>query len=60
MVLVVSLFLIFMLVLAMFGRLRMPKIKNPLRRDRVKAAVKCKKCGRYTLKGETCECGSAG
>ncbi len=46
MVKVVTLFLVFILVLAMFGRLRMPKINNPMKRRGVQAGVKCKSCGR--------------
>jgi ribosomal protein L32 len=57
MVKVVSLFLIFILVLAMFGRLRLPKIQNPLKREKVQPSVKCSKCGRYNLAGEACACG---
>nr|WP_323780316.1 hypothetical protein [Amylibacter sp.] len=58
MVKVVTLFLVFILVLAMFGRLRMPKINNPMKRKGVKAGVKCKSCGRYSLAGEKCPCGA--
>lgn len=58
MVKVVTLFLVFMIVLAMFGRLRMPKVKNPFKRKTVKASVKCEHCGRYNLAGETCTCGA--
>jgi len=44
----VSFFLIGMLVLAMFGKLRFPG------QSRL-AAAKCKKCGRYKI-GKTCSC----
>lgn len=50
MIKIVSLFLIGMLVLAMFGRLRFPgqqKLKN----------AKCPKCGRFRLGKGPCECG---
>ena len=57
MVKVVTFFLIFILVLGMFGRLRFPKIKNPLARKKVQPSVKCDTCGRYNLAGETCSCG---
>ncbi|MFV2036316.1 MAG: hypothetical protein ACC646_01890 [Paracoccaceae bacterium] len=48
---VVSLFLIGMLVLAMFGRLRFPGQK------RLQAA-KCPKCGRYRFGKRPCDCGA--
>lgn len=56
MIKIVSIFLILMVVLAMFGRLRMPKIKNPLKRKKVQPGEKCDACGRYNLAGETCIC----
>jgi len=48
---IVSLFLVFMAVLAMFGRLRLPRARkgNGLPRPRL-----CKTCGRYMLRGERC------
>ena len=52
MVKVVSLFLIGMLVLAMFGRLRFPGQKRL-------QAMKCKRCGKYKI-GQTCSCGQKG
>jgi uncharacterized OB-fold protein len=45
----VSLFLIGMLVMAMFGKLRFPGQK------RLQAA-KCKNCGRYRFGSKTCDC----
>jgi uncharacterized OB-fold protein len=50
MVKVVSLFLIGMLVLAMFGKLRFPGQKRL-------AAAKCPKCGRYRIGKGPCSCG---
>lgn len=50
-------FLIFIMVLGIFGRLRLPKVKNPFKRKSVKATEKCEKCGRYNMAGETCSCG---
>lgn len=50
MVKIVSLFLIGMLALAMFGRLRIPgsaKLK----------ALKCTKCGKYRIGKSGCDCG---
>lgn len=47
---VVSLFLIFMVVLAIFGRLRWPgRGKSGLARPRL-----CPDCGRYNLRGGPC------
>ena len=50
MVKVVTLFLIGMLVLAMFGRLRLPG------RDRLRAA-RCPQCGRFRIGRAPCDCG---
>ncbi|WP_168183999.1 hypothetical protein [Pseudoruegeria sp. SK021] len=50
MIKVVSLFLIGMVALAMFGRLRMPgaaKLK----------ALKCSRCGKYRIGKSKCDCG---
>lgn len=51
---IVSLFLIFMAVLAMFGRLRLPGIG---RKGDAKGLPKprlCPECGRYNLRGGPC------
>lgn len=48
----ISLFLIGMLVLAMFGKLRFPTISH--RRD-----AKCPKCGRHRIGKGPCACGQA-
>lgn len=48
---IVSLFLIFMAVLAMFGRLRLPKIT---RRHGLPKPSFCKSCRRYNLRGGPC------
>jgi len=53
----VTFFLIGMVVLAMFGRLRIPKINNPLKRDKIQNATKCPKCGSYILGKGPCACG---
>ena len=47
---IVSFFLIGMVVLAMFGRLRFPG-QNKL------ASMKCGKCGRYRIGKGPCSCG---
>lgn len=57
MVKVVTLFLVFIIVLAMFGRLRFPKLPRPFRKKALKAGEKCPSCGRYSVAGEPCPCG---
>lgn len=49
---IVSLFLIAMVVLAIFGRLRIPKIGEKL------GVAKCPDCGRHRIGKGPCECGS--
>ncbi|MBV7407603.1 hypothetical protein [Maritimibacter sp. DP1N21-5] len=52
MIKIISVFLIFMLVLAMFGRLRFPgqqKLQD----------AKCPKCGRFRLGKSPCPCGKS-
>jgi len=50
----VSLFLIAMAVLAMFGRLRVPGSKK------IGAALKCPACGSYRIGKGPCPCGGKG
>lgn len=50
---IVTLFLVFMAVLAMFGRLRLPKLPKLRRTDLPKPRL-CKSCGQYVLKGGSC------
>ncbi len=50
---IISLFLIGMAVLAMFGRLRFPGSKRL-------AQAKCPKCGRYRIGKGPCDCGHGG
>ena len=50
---IVTLFLVFMAVLALFGRLRMPKLPG---RDRL-ATSKCPGCGRFRIGQGPCACG---
>jgi hypothetical protein len=50
MIKVVSLFLIGMVVLAMFGKLRFPGQKKL-------SSMKCAKCGRYSIGKGPCGCG---
>ncbi len=49
----VFLFLIFIVALALFGRLRMPG--NPLS-GRLRRPAKCPNCGRYRIGGGPCPC----
>lgn len=50
---IVSLFLVGMAVLAMFGKLRLPYVG----RVALKKPRKCKSCGRYLLSNDPCSCG---
>jgi len=52
----VSLFLIAMLVLAMFGKLRAPRIGRGGNRKKPLSARKCRKCGSYILNEGPCAC----
>ncbi len=54
MVKIVTLFLIGMLVLAMFGRLRLPGADKM--RDKL-ASHRCKSCGRFRIGSGPCPCG---
>ncbi len=53
MVKVVTFFLIFMLALAMFGKLRMPYVQK---KKGVKRAKKCPSCGAYIIGNGPCSC----
>jgi len=55
MVKIVTLFLILVAVMAMFGKLRMPKIFKR-KTTELPRAEKCKKCGATKFKGVTCAC----
>jgi hypothetical protein len=57
---VVSLFLIGILVLAMFGKLRAPKIDNPFKSRKPLETKKCPKCGSYILGDGPCACDRQG
>lgn len=50
----VTLFLIAMIVLGMFGKLRLPKL--PQQKQKLKSATKCKACGGYVLGDAPCPC----
>jgi hypothetical protein len=53
---IISLFLIGMVVLAMFGRLRLPRLPGSKRL----AQTKCPKCGRFRIGKGPCGCGPSG
>ena len=50
---IVTLFLIGMAVLAMFGKLRLPYLGKVA----LKKPTKCRSCGRYLLSNDPCGCG---
>jgi hypothetical protein len=53
---VVLLFLIAMLVLGMFGKLRAPKLPKFGKRKRMEQARKCPDCGSYIIGDGPCPC----
>lgn len=55
---IVSLFLVFIAVLAMFGRLRFPGSRQlgNLRDKARLTSAKCPKCGRYKIGKGPCDC----
>ncbi|MCR8724293.1 hypothetical protein [Frigidibacter sp. ROC022] len=55
---IITLFLVGMAVLAMFGKLRMPRIGSG--RKRQLDATKCPKCGAYRIGKGPCACGHKG
>jgi len=57
MVKVVSFFLIGIMVLALLGKLRMPKLPIIKKRKAVQTAEKCSKCGAYKIGSKPCNCG---
>lgn len=56
MVKVVSLFLVLIAVLAMFGKLSLLKHISPIKRRKVNDAKKCPKCGTYKIGSARCRC----
>jgi len=54
---IVLLFLIFIAVLAIFGRLRLPRV---MRKREIKEANKCPDCGTYKFDGVNCGCEEKG
>ena len=58
MVKAVTVFLIFILVLGIFGKLSLLRHLNPFRKTgTIKSGKKCPDCGRYSIAGEKCSCG---
>jgi hypothetical protein len=57
MVKVVTFFLIGMMVLALFGKLRLPSLPKIKRGKTIEAAGKCNKCGAYKIGNKPCVCG---
>jgi hypothetical protein len=57
MVKVVTFFLIAMIILAMVGRLKMPKIDLPGKKKKIHKAEKCENCGSFVLTKGKCACG---
>lgn len=53
---IVSLFLVVIAVLALFGKLRVPRLSNPFRKPRIGAARRCERCGRFLIGSDTCTC----
>jgi len=52
----VTLFLIAMLVLGMFGKLRIPKVRAKRLADK---KAKCARCGAYRIGTGPCNCGAS-
>lgn len=56
MVKAVTLFLIVMIILGIFGKLRMPRLPGIGRKKGIADARKCKRCGGYILGEGPCAC----
>lgn len=52
----VTLFLIAMLVLGMFGKLRLPRVRGPKRKQGIAKPGKCPTCGSYIIGAGPCRC----
>lgn len=56
---IISLFLIFMVVLGMFGKLRIPwrgRLQGRDAQGRLTRPRKCRDCGRFVIGGGDCDC----
>lgn len=54
----VIIFLIFIVLLGIFGKLRLPTFPNIKRKNSLSQAKKCKDCGAYMFSGIECGCKS--
>ena len=52
----VLIFLIFILLLGIFGKLRLPKLPMIKRKGSMEQAIKCKSCGNFLFKNVNCSC----
>ena len=52
----VLIFLIFIILLGIFGKLRLPSLPNLKRKNSMAQTKKCKGCGSYIFKGIDCSC----
>ena len=57
MIKVVTIFLIVILILGLFGRLKFPHLPKSRKRNRIADARKCKTCGSYIIGEGPCPCG---
>jgi hypothetical protein len=53
---IVTLFLVVIAVLALFGKLRMPKLPGPARRMRMARPATCRQCGSPIVGKGPCPC----
>jgi len=56
----VTLFLILMIILGMFGKLRFPSLPRLRRKTPIMQTRKCKACGAYNPGRGPCPCGQGG
>ena len=56
MIKVVTFFLIAMLILGLFGKLRMPRLPGGRKDPKIPAARKCRRCGAYVVGKGPCAC----
>ncbi|WP_112322551.1 thymidine kinase [Oceanibium sediminis] len=54
----VTFFLIFIIILGIFGKLRWPKLPDFRRKNRIAAPKKCPKCNAYIVGSGPCPCQS--
>ncbi|WP_108262631.1 hypothetical protein [Mangrovicoccus ximenensis] len=56
MIKIVTFFLIGMAILAIFGRLRLPRLPKPRGRTKLKAPRRCPRCGGFIVGSGPCNC----